>query len=290
MRTARDAVAAAQRVVVKLGTNVVLDHEGAPATARLAGIVESIARLCAGGRETVLVTSGAVGLGATRLGEASAERRQACAAIGQGRLMAFYHAAFERHALVPAQLLLTERDFSDAARASQVGETLVSLLAFGAVPIVNENDAAYCAERDAAHVVPSAGIPAFRDNDMLAALVAAQVGASLLVLLSDVDGVYTADPRDTPGASLLPRLEHDAVDDAITDTRALPTSEWRTGCAERRGRGGMTAKLAAARHAAAAGVSVVIANGCVAGIVDRVTSGESLGTLVAPRAMQGALS
>jgi glutamate 5-kinase len=274
-------------VVVKLGTNVVLDHDGAPAAARLAGIVASIARLCGDGRETVLVTSGAVGLGATRIGDASVNRRQACAAVGQGRLMAFYHTAFARHALVPAQLLLTGRDFTDSARARQVGDTIALLLASGAVPVVNENDAAYCAERDAAgHDAPSTSMPAFRDNDMLAALIAEQVGASLLVLLSDVDGVFTADPRATPGASLVPWLEHDA----ITDTLAPPERGWHTGCAERRGRGGMSAKLAAARRAAAAGVSVVIANGCTTGVVDRVTAGESLGTLVTPRTLSGALS
>jgi len=288
MSALRGDIAAARRVVVKLGTNVVLDDDGVPAAARLAGIVESIARLRTGGRETVVVTSGAVSLGATGLGDGSATRRQACAAVGQGRLMAFYHAAFACHAMVPAQLLLTGRDFSDHARARQVGDTLDSLLAFGAVPVINENDAAFCAQRDAADDHAASGsIPAFRDNDMLAALVADCMGASLLVLLSDVDGVYTADPRVTSRASLLPLLDHDAL--AGSRPHAYTATEGDAARRER-GRGGMTAKLAAARHAAAAGVSVVIANGHITGIVDRITAGEPVGTLVAPAPRSGVLS
>lgn len=258
---ARAAVAAAGRIVVKLGTNVVLDDAGAIAERRLAGIVESLAVLRRQGREVLLVTSGAVALGAARLPDGSAQVR---AAVGQGRLVAFYQAAFARVGLDVAQLLLTEDDFRHPARAARLGATIDGLLALGIVPVVNENDAVSTAggrgDDDAL---------LFRDNDMLAALVARRAGASLLVLLSDVDGVCTHDPAHVRDASVISAI--DGLTPAILDAARG---------SGRRGRGGMAAKLQAAARAAAGGIDAVIANGHRADVLARIVAGETVGTLV----------
>lgn len=267
----RRPVAAARRLVVKLGTNVVLHEDGTPAAERLAGIVTALAALRRAGREVVLVTSGAVGLGASRLRATGyddpTDHARACAALGQGRLMAWYQAAFAAAGVDAAQLLLTDADFRDAHRAARLGGTLDALLACGAIPVVNENDAVTAgAEADV-----GAAVPLFRDNDMLAALVAELAGAALLVLLSDVDGVCAADPALVPDAPVLPVIG--CLTPALLDGAA-----GRAG----RGRGGMAAKLRAAGRATAAGVAVVIANGRTPGVLARVAAGEALGTLLMP--------
>jgi glutamate 5-kinase len=261
------AVRDARRIVVKLGTNVVLDAQGAPATERLARLVDSIVSLRATGREVLLVTSGAVGLGATRLAPAAGASRQAYAAVGQGRLLAFYHAAFAARDVEIAQLLLTDQDFRSGARARRLAATLDALLATGVLPVVNENDAVAPGE-DAAPRVAT-----FRDNDMLAALVARAASASLLVLLSDVDGVYTRDPRRDACAALIPTLRR--VTPALLGVASGPGA---------RGRGGMAAKLRAARRAATAGIGVVIANGHTERVIERIVDGEAVGTLLAREA------
>jgi glutamate 5-kinase len=253
----------ARRIVVKLGSNVVLDAEGAPATDRLARIVESLVALRAAGRDVLLVTSGAVGLGATRLGQPAEASRQAYAAVGQGRLLAFYHDAFARRGVEIAQLLLTDQDLRSAARTRGLATTLDALLTMGVLPVINENDAVAPGDEGATRVA------AFRDNDMLAALVARATGASLLVLLSDVDGVYTRDPGTDAGAALIPTLR--CVTPALLDGAAGRGA---------RGRGGMAAKLRAADHASAAGIGVVIANGHAERVLDRIVDGEAVGTLL----------
>jgi glutamate 5-kinase len=253
----------ARRIVVKLGTNVVLDATGAPATDRLARLVDSIAALRTAGREVLLVTSGAVGLGATRLGGPARASRQAYAAVGQGRLLAFYHDAFAARGVEIAQLLLTDQDFRAAARARRLGSTLDALLAMGVLPVINENDAVAPGDDGAPRVA------AFRDNDMLAALVARAASASLLVLLSDVDGVYTRDPQADAGAALIPTLR-----------RVTPTLMRGAAGRSMRGRGGMAAKLRAADRASAAGIGVVIANGHAERVIERIVDGEAVGTLL----------
>lgn len=255
----------ARRIVVKLGTNVVLDGDGAPAVDRLDGLVESLVALRAAGREVLLVTSGAVGLGATRLRTPAHAPRQVCAAVGQGRLHAFYHDAFARRGVEIAQVLLTDQDFRAAARTRRLAATLDALLSHDVLPVINENDAV--APGDDAGGRTRA--PSFGDNDMLAALVARAAGASLLVLLSDVDGVYTGDPAHSSDAALIPTLRR-------------VTPELLLGAAGRgsRGRGGMAAKLRAAERASAAGIGVVIANGHADGVIGRILEGESVGTLL----------
>ena len=257
----------ARRIVVKLGSNVVLDREGAPATERLERIADSLAALRAAGREVLLVTSGAVGLGARGAGVSAALTRQAQAAVGQGRLLAFYHQAFARRGVEIAQVLLTDADFDAGAREQRLAATLDSLLSHGVLPVINENDVV--GDVFGAPLRPSA----IRDNDALAAAVARTTRASLLLLLSDVDGVYTANPARSPDATLIPTIRE--------VTRELLYASLGRGT---RGRGGMASKLTAAASASGAGIGVVIANGHADGVIERILRGETVGTLLTQEA------
>jgi glutamate 5-kinase len=273
--TARATLAAAHRLVVKLGTAVVTTDDSELAVARVADIVEGIAQERKAGRDVVLVTSGAVGMGMRRLGLRQRPRslglRQACAAVGQGQLMATYAEAFGRHGLVAAQVLLTQEDLGDRDRALCVRTTLMRLLELGAVPVLNENDSVSIRElveyrRRRGGVTATR---AFGDNDGLAARVAVALDADLLVLLTNVDGLYTANPKVDPTATRIPWLS--AVDGEVL------------GCADGTsagGTGGMMSKLEAARVATAEGTSVVIANGATPGILARILAGEDVGTVV----------
>jgi glutamate 5-kinase len=257
----------ARRVVVKVGTNVVQDDDGGLARERLDALVGSLARLRREGREVVLVSSGAVGLGMRRLGLTARPSllalKQACAAAGQGRLMALYEERFETLGLVVAQVLLTEDDFADRRRYLNLRATLEKLLSLGAVPVLNENDTV--------STVELAGT-IFGDNDRLSALVASKLDAGLLVLLSDVDGLYDRDPRADRAARLVPVVEE-----------LTPSLVAAAGSAGARGRGGMKSKLDAARIATSAGAAVVIANGRSPRVLDRLFEGEEVGTLFVPR-------
>ena len=176
----RDQVANARRIVIKLGTNVVMRDDGRLALSRIYGIAESVARLREQGRDVLVVSSGAVGLGMERIGLAvrptELEQIQACAAIGQSRLMAIYDDAFDKLGFRTAQVLLTEDDFRDAIRYGNLRSTLVSLLAMDVIPVINENDTVCTAELD--HPADSAARQrVFGDNDKLSALVMAHIVA-----------------------------------------------------------------------------------------------------------------
>jgi glutamate 5-kinase len=272
-RGRRRAPAAARRVVVKLGTAVLTHEDGSLAEGRFHGFVEALAALRREGRDVVVVTSGAVGVGACALGlpagPAAPAVRRACAAVGQGRLMARYAEAFARLGVTASQLLVDRADVAVRARAEGLHRTLVTLLSLGVVPVVNENDALAHGE------TPADTEGSFADNDQLAALVAERIGADLLVLLTDVDGVYTADPRGAEAARLISVLEHDVVPVA-------------TPAGSRRGRGGMQSKLGAARHAARHGCTAVIASGLVPDVLPRLCAGEAVGTLVPARRSRAA--
>jgi glutamate 5-kinase len=266
----RRAVATARRLVVKLGTAVLTHEDGTVALARCYALLEDLARLRREGREAVLVTSGAVSAGAAALGmprlPAATAVRQACAAVGQGRLMAHYVATLDRLGVPSGQVLVTREQLAERGAPARLRATLCTLLGMGVLPIVNENDAS------AAPPPSQAGGPgAFADNDELAALVAERIGADLLVLLTDVDGVYSADPRLTREARLLPMVCPDAVAPEVT------------AAGPRRGRGGMRSKLVAACRAAAAGCTTVVANGFASDVLGRLCAGEELGTLVPAR-------
>jgi glutamate 5-kinase len=267
----RDVVTRARRVVVKVGT-AVLTRDGRLAHARLYAFAESVAGMRRQGREVLIVSSGAVGLGAERLGLGPGPHalgvRQACAAVGQGRLMALWSEALERLGITAAQLLLTEADFSDRARYLNLRRTIGRLLSAGVVPVINENDTVSTAELRPIPQRSEARIN-FGDNDKLSALVASKVDADLLVLLTDVDGLYTADPR-SPGAELLPVVP--VVTEEVEAGAGGPGL----------GRGGMRTKVMAARIAARSGCAAVIANGTRPDILDHILSGEPVGTLVLP--------
>jgi glutamate 5-kinase len=270
----REQVAAASRIVVKIGTNVLMRDDGAVSIAAFYGIAESLANSRRAGREVLLVSSGAVGLGVQRLELASRPTElaltQACAAVGQSRLMSMYDDAFEKLGFRVAQVLLTEDDFLDARRHENLRATLTTLLHLGVIPVINENDTVSTAELDR----PAGGperVRVFGDNDKLSALVMTHIDADLLILLSDVDGLYTDDPQ-SDGAELI--AETDSLDDRIRGYARGGSG---------RGRGGMETKLEAVRIANKDGRPAIIANGRTPGVLDAILAGKPVGTLFFPR-------
>lgn len=253
------------RIVVKLGTNVVIRPDGRLALGLLCGLVESIAALRQRGHEVLVVSSGAVGLGMERLGWADRPHEvaeiQACAAIGQSRLMAIYEDAFDRLGCRIAQVLLTEDDFRSPHRYSNLRHTLQALLRLGVIPVVNENDTVSTQELDRPGADGAEQGRIFGDNDQLSALLSTHIGADLLILLSDVDGLFDRHPLQT-GA----RLMQEVIE--ITP-EVLAFAQGGNG----RGRGGMSSKLEAARMATEAGLTAVIANGRTAQVLEQILAG-----------------
>src|SRR5919112_2366753 len=247
----------ARRAVVKLGTSVVSGAGGEVSAERVGPVVRQLAELHAEGRGLVLVSSGAVGLGAGRLGLARARLgdvvvRQACAAVGQSLLMHAYEVMFGAHGVKIAQGLLTEDDFTDRRRYSNLQRTMERLLKLGVVPVVNENDTVSTAELEYV-----SGGRVFSDNDRLAALVMSKLESDALVLLSDVDGLLVPRPAEQPCA--VGRDEESMVlpyvAEVTPELKALASGPSATG------RGGMVTKLEAAEIAMCAGCVAVIANG-----------------------------
>ena len=270
----REQLAKARRVVIKVGTNVVMRDDGRLALSRIYGIAESVARLREQGRDVLLVSSGAVGLGMERIGltlrPTELAQVQACAAIGQSRLMAIYDDAFAKLGFRTAQILLTEDDFRDSTRYSNLRSTLVSLLGMGVIPVINENDTVSTAELD--HPADTEERQrVFGDNDKLSALVMTHIDADLLLLLSDVDGLYNAEPTANE-AQLISEVRR-----VTPEVREF--AQGRNG----RGRGGMSSKLEAANIAVEAGRPAVIANGRLPHVIERVCAGEVVGTLFLPQ-------
>ena len=229
-----------RRAVVKVGSNVLSGPQGLRRE-RVRALAGEIAALVARGRQLVVVTSGAVATGAPRLGPRRhrIEWRQAAAAVGQIGLMTAYERAFAAHERIVAQVLLTHTDLSDRRRYLNARHTLRTLLDLGVIPIVNENDTVAVEELK------------FGDNDHLSALTASLVEADLLIVLSDVEGLHTRDPRLDPEAGLV-RLAR-ADDPAMREVAGPARSEL--------GTGGMASKVAAAREAAAVGIPTIIADG-----------------------------
>jgi glutamate 5-kinase len=261
----RLALTRARRLVVKVGTGLVTSPGVGADPARIAALAGAIAGARAG-REIVLVTSGAIAIGMARLGLAERPRsipeKQAAAAVGQSALMWQWEAAFERHGLAVGQVLLTAHDIRDRARYLNARNTLLALLGFSVLPIVNENDTVAVDEIKVG------------DNDNLSALVASLIEADLVVLLTDVDGLYTADPARDPAARKLDTVP--AITDDITGL------VWRR--PDNQSVGGMTTKLEAAQKAAASGVPLVIASGRQDDALARILAGEPVGTLFLPKA------
>jgi len=256
-------VTTADMLVVKVGTRVLTGAGGALDERRIAALAEELHQVVVGGRKVVLVSSGAVGAGMGLLGLKQRPRDlahlQAVAAVGQSCLVQTYDRAlrsFGRHA---AQVLLTADDLDDRTRYLNVRNTLLTLLEYGAVPVINENDTVSVEELQTT----------FGDNDRLAAMVTNLIRAPLLVLLSDVDGLYDGDPRDA-GSRLISTVTR--LDESVL---ALVRDQ-STGLSK----GGMASKLAAARIATLAGENVIIANGREPGTLARILDGEMVGTLV----------
>ncbi|KAL2555701.1 Delta-1-pyrroline-5-carboxylate synthase B [Forsythia ovata] len=261
---------------VKRGTAVVSRADGRLALGRLGALCEQIQELNSQGYEVILVTSGAVGVGRQRLryrrlinsSFADLQKPQleldgkACAAVGQNGLMAVYDILFSQLDVTSAQLLVTDNDFRDPDFRSQLTETVESLLSLKVVPIFNENDAVSTRK---APYEDSSGI--FWDNDSLAALLALELNADLLVLLSDVDGLYSGPPSD-PHSRLIHTYVKERHEGLIT-----------FGDKSRVGRGGMTAKVKAAVYAAHAGVPVIITSGFLGDSILKVLQGNNIGTL-----------
>ena len=258
----------ARRAVVKVGTGVVCNAENEFDPQQVAALASSIAGLVNAGRHVVLVSSGAITLGAAELGvhrsrlkDASVTR--ACAAVGQCKLMQAYAESFRPHGLKVAQVLVTEDDFSDLKRHSILRQTFERLLKLRAVPIVNENDTVTNIYTEQS--------PVFRDNDRLAALVLSKLDADALVLLSNIDGLLYSPNQSLANATVVAMVTE--ITAAIRDSARGASST---------GRGGMSAKLDAAEIAMQAGGMVVIANGKTPGILERIFQGEEVGTLFLP--------
>lgn len=264
---------ASRRAVIKLGTGIVTSGDGQFNVAQLGPVAETIARLKKEGRQIVLVSSGAVGLGRGRLG-LHRDRlndmvmKQACAAVGQSLLMHEYERLFGAHGIHLAQVLLTEGDFVDRGRYSNLRQTMEALLKLGVLPIVNENDTVSTAELDYLNI--RAGERIFSDNDRLAALVMSHIDADALVLLTDVDGLMQLGPAGAKGegAKVIPLVEEMTPE---LKSLALGPSEG--------GRGGMLTKLEAAEIAMQAGGVAVIANGARPNTLKRIFEGEPAGTV-----------
>jgi glutamate 5-kinase len=260
----QEVIALAHTIVVKVGTNVLTDHDGTLDPNRLQALADQVERLRQAGKKVALVSSGAIGAGVGRLAlprrPTDLRQLQACAAIGQSFLMRAYEEALAKYGTHTAQILLTAGDFDSRARYLNARNTILTLFEWNVLPVINENDTVSVAEIR------------FGDNDHLAAMVTNLLRAPLLVLLTNVDGLYSADPKVDPAAqvvAIVPNIDGSVMSMAGSSHSALGT-------------GGMRSKLRAARLATMAGESVIMANGARPGVLDAVASGEAVGTLFLP--------
>ncbi|HEX3727095.1 MAG TPA: glutamate 5-kinase [Pirellulales bacterium] len=258
----QEIATAAHTIIVKVGTRVLTGAGGLLNQERVAALAEELHQLMATGRKVALVTSGAVGAGLGQLKltkrPASLAQLQAVAAVGQSHLIEAYDRGLRAHGRHAAQLLLTAHDLDDRTGYLNVRNTLRALFEFGAVPIINENDTVSVDEL----------MTSFGDNDRLAAMVTNLMRAPLLVLLSDVDGLYDGDPKD-PASKLISTVTR--LDASIFNL----VRDQATGLSK----GGMASKLEAARIATTAGENVIIANGRTPGVLAKIAAGQEVGTL-----------
>ena len=275
---ARASLGSANRIVIKIGTNTIMRRKDSPGRLCAAAlgpatggidveylhrVAAQIADLARAGKQVLVVTSGAIGMGARELGftkrVTELRMRQACAAIGQIALMDEYRRAFGVFGLTPAQILVTRDEWDNRSAYLNLRASVEALLESRAVPVFNEND-----------VVSTAEIGnAFGDNDQLSAYIASKVDAELLLILSDVDALYDADPRENPDAKRIPYVRD--LTPEIVAAAGGKGSEFSTG--------GMATKLKAVAIARDAGCKVVIADGRMSHVISRIVSGEELGTL-----------
>lgn len=252
-----------QRIVIKVGSSSLVHEEtGALNLTKLEILVREISDLHNMGKEVILVSSGAIAVGARAAKlEKRPERtdeKQACAAIGQARLMMIYQKLFMEYNQLAAQILMTKNTVLDNLNRHNALNTFRELLRMGAIPIVNENDTVATYEIH------------FGDNDSLSAIVAALVDADLLILLSDIDGLYTDDPNQNPDAEFI---------DVVTELDQKLLDMGKNSSGSNVGTGGMASKLQAAQLAGAAGVDMVIANGEDFHVIHKIMQGRNHGTL-----------
>ena len=249
------------RIVVKVGTSTLAHATGRLNIRHTEDLVKVLSDLKNAGHEVILVSSGAIGMGVGKLSLPARPQdmpsKQACAAVGQCELMYTYDRLFTAYNHTVAQILLTAVDVEHTERRKNFEATLFRLLELGALPIINEND-----------TISTAEIRSIGDNDTLAAIVSCCVRADLLVLLSDIDGLYTANPHTHPDAQLIP-----LVREITPEVMALAE-----GAGSALGTGGMQTKLRAARMVTADGVEMVIANGAKPEILYQIAAGEPVGT------------
>jgi glutamate 5-kinase len=255
-----------RRVVIKLGSSIVADDDGELRANVLGRICDAVARLRGGGEEVVVVSSGAIARGVNVLGlrgrPVAVEELQAASAVGQGKLYRAYDELLRAREVQSAQVLLTFPDMSVRANYLNARQALRKLLAWGVVPVINENDTTATDEIS------------FGDNDFLAAQVAILLDAELLVLLTDIDGLHTADPREHPEAQLVQE---------VSDFEALAGLQIAQSTSKH-GSGGMRSKVLAAEMATAAGIEAVVCNGVAEGQLEAALAGERAGTRFLPRA------
>lgn len=252
-----------QRIVIKIGTSSLTHAEtGRLNLRKLEVLVREISDLRNQGKEVVLVSSGAIGVGSAALGmegkPTELEKKQACAAVGQARLMMIYQKLFAEYNQTAAQILMTKNTMVNNLNRKNAKNTFRELLKLGAIPIVNENDSVSTYEIQ------------FGDNDTLSAVVAALIGADLLILLSDIDGLFTDDPNQNPDARFIDVVE--SLDEHFLDMGKASTGS-------KVGTGGMATKLTAAEIATAAGTDMVIANGNDFHVIHKIMEGRNHGTL-----------
>ena len=254
-----------KRIVVKIGTsNVTHEETGDINLLKLDKFAEVLTDLRGRGKDVIIVSSGAIGAGRTALNIKERPKelpiKQACAAVGQARLMMIYQKMFSEYSQTIAQLMVTKHTFTNEISRENAGNTLRELLDMGVIPIINENDPVSTDQIQN---------EVFGDNDTLSAMVSELVGADLLILLSDIDGLYTDNPKVNPKAEFIECVEN--VDEEMMQYAKGASTTW--------GTGGMTTKLEAAKIATKAGVDMVICNGADVVNVSRILDGKDIGTV-----------
>ena len=262
MGTLREEIKDKKRIVIKIGSSSLQHKEtGGLDYTKLDVLVRELCNIPNQGKEVVLVSSGAIAVGkrAVHIGKEDnpIAVKQACAAIGQARLMMTYQKLFAEYNHVAAQVLMTKNTIAEPLNRFNAKNTFSELLKLGAIPIVNENDTVSTFEIE------------FGDNDTLSAIVAALIDADLLILLSDIDGLYTDDPNKNPDAEFISVVDH--LDDSIMGMGKGTSSSV--------GTGGMGTKLSAARIATSSGADMIIANAADVRIIHRIMDGREYGTL-----------
>lgn len=248
------------RIVIKVGTSTLTHQNGNINIRRIENLCKVISDLKNSGLEIIFVSSGAIAMGVGKLGLTTKPQdipsKQACAAIGQCELMYTYDKLFQEHNHTVAQMLMTGSDFENEERYENFHNTLIKLLEFGTLPIINENDTIATSEIKVG------------DNDTLSAIVATSANADLLILLSDIDGLYTADPHKTTDATLIPTVKK--IDETILKLAGTAGTS--------RGTGGMITKLHAAELCMNAGIDMIIANGSDPSVLYDIFDGKAVGT------------